>query len=86
MPSTYKTLHNQRDIVCLSTYQIANATDCARMQWQVLDWNTKAIDLYKRIGGVILKEWLTVRMTQPALSKFAAGEVSLTSDQNNHTK
>lgn len=56
------------------------------MQWQVLDWNTKAIDLYKRIGGDILKEWLTVRMTQPAISKFAAGEVSLANDRNKDTK
>ena len=50
---------------------------CARMQWQVLDWNTRAADLYERIGGKILKEWLTIRMTQPILEKFASGEISI---------
>ena len=47
------------------------------MQWQVLDWNTRAAELYERIGGSILREWLTIRMIQPALGKFAVGEVSI---------
>ena len=44
------------------------------MIWQVLDWNTRAAELYERIGGKFLREWLTIRMTQPELGKFASGE------------
>ena len=51
------------------------AKDCSRMQWQVLDWNTEAMRLYERVGGKFLKEWLTIRMDQPTLAKFAAGQV-----------
>ena len=47
------------------------------MVWQVLDWNTRAAKLYERIGGKIVKEWLTVRMIQPELGKFASGEISI---------
>ena len=55
--------------------QIAVDSGCCRMQWQVLDWNTKAIDLYVRMGGQVMREWVTVRMSQPALTQFAAGGV-----------
>lgn len=44
------------------------------MQWQVLDWNTKAIDFYERIGGKCLKEWLTIRMDKESLTNFAQGK------------
>ena len=56
--------------------------ECARLQWQVLDWNTRAADLYERIGGKCLKEWLTIRMTQPELGAFAAGKVSVDNASN----
>ena len=51
------------------------------MQWQVLDWNTKAIGFYESIGGAVVKEWLTVHMHHPELGRFAAGEMSV----NNNT-
>ena len=55
--------------------QIAVDMGCCRMQWQVLDWNTRAMDLYVRMGGKVLKEWITVRMSQPDLAQFATGGV-----------
>ena len=63
------------------TFQTAIASDCGRMQWQVLDWNTKAIGFYESIGGAVVKEWLTVHMRHPELGRFAAGEMSV----NNNT-
>ena len=30
---------------------------CKRMVWQVLDWNTPAIDFYKKYGTTIDTEW-----------------------------
>lgn len=53
--------------------QEAKDTDCARFQWQVLDWNTPSIDFYeKRIGGHQLKEWITMRMGRTDIDKFLA--------------
>jgi RimJ/RimL family protein N-acetyltransferase len=42
----------------------------SRFQWQVLDWNQKAIDLYRKIGAKELKEWITYRMDAAAIEKF----------------
>ena len=52
----------------------AVAKDCRRMNWQVLEWNTKAQDLYKRLGSRILKEWLSMRMDRYALRAFIEAE------------
>jgi len=53
--------------------QVAVRENCYGMRWQVLDWNTPAIDFYKALGAEIMQEWLTVRLTGDAL-RFLAGE------------
>ncbi|XP_064391000.1 thialysine N-epsilon-acetyltransferase-like [Halichondria panicea] len=50
--------------------KVAKTKDCQRMVWQVLDSNTKAFDLYERIGGKCLREWLTIRMDKKEMEKF----------------
>ena len=52
--------------------RLAVEQGCARYQWQVLDWNTPSIDFYKALGAVVMKEWLTMRVTGEALEKLAA--------------
>jgi len=44
----------------------------ARFEWQVLDWNTPSIEFYESLGAVVMKEWLTMRVTGDALEKLAA--------------
>lgn len=34
-----------------------------RMEWQVLDWNTTAIEFYKKYGTEFLHEWLDCRLS-----------------------
>ena len=63
--------------------QIGVAKDCKRMVWQVLDWNTRATELYERLGGSVVKEWLTVRMYADSLRIFAAGDQSAALSQPN---
>ncbi len=46
---------------------------CRRLQWQVLDWNTPAIDFYVAMGGEFMNEWRTVRLDDVALERLAAG-------------
>src|SRR5579862_6455654 len=36
---------------------------CQRLQWEVLDWNTPAIDFYRAMGAEFLEEWLNVRVS-----------------------
>ena len=46
--------HRKKGIASLLLMMLscaALAGDCARMVWQVLDWNESAIDFYKSING-----------------------------------
>jgi GNAT superfamily N-acetyltransferase len=52
--------------------QIAVRENCGRFEWQVLDWNTPSIEFYKSLGAVVMKEWLTMRVADDALSRLAA--------------
>ncbi len=49
---------------------IAVEKGCPRLQWEVLDWNTPAIDFYSAMGAEFLDEWRNVRVTGPALDAW----------------
>lgn len=42
--------------------ELAKSRNFARMDWQILDWNTAAIEFYKKRGATIDSEWLNGRM------------------------
>jgi GNAT superfamily N-acetyltransferase len=42
-----------------------------RLSWAVLDWNADAIALYDTVGARPQREWLTYRVSGPALSELA---------------
>jgi GNAT superfamily N-acetyltransferase len=50
---------------------IALEKGCGRLQWQVLDWNTPAIDFYKAMGAEFMDTWRNVRVTGEALRRLA---------------
>jgi GNAT superfamily N-acetyltransferase len=50
---------------------IALRENCYGMRWNVLDWNTPAIDFYKSLGGTLLNEWLIVRFDGEPLRRLA---------------
>ncbi len=41
---------------------------CGRMEWSVLAWNSRAIDFYKRMGGMAMDDWCLFRLDEQALS------------------
>ena len=51
--------------------KVAVAENCGRFQWQVLDWNTSAIDFYKSLGAEMMSAWLTMRVEGDNLRKLA---------------
>jgi GNAT superfamily N-acetyltransferase len=51
---------------------IARHEDCFGVRWQVLDWNTPAIDFYRKLGADFLDEWKTVSLQGNALEHLAA--------------
>jgi GNAT superfamily N-acetyltransferase len=44
---------------------------CARLEWSVLDWNERAIALYRAMGAVAMGEWTTMRLSGDALAAAA---------------
>jgi GNAT superfamily N-acetyltransferase len=41
-----------------------------RIEWVVLDWNTHAIDFYKKSGAHVLDDWNTVQMDENAIAAY----------------
>jgi GNAT superfamily N-acetyltransferase len=52
---------------------IAVEKGCPRMKWEVLDWNTPAIDFYAAMGAEFLDTWRNVRISGEALRQLASG-------------
>jgi GNAT superfamily N-acetyltransferase len=42
--------------------EIAKANQAHQLRWHVLDWNTPAIQFYKKIGMELDAEWIACRM------------------------
>ncbi len=53
--------------------RLAVEKGCTRCVWQVLDWNTPAIDFYKAQGATVMHPWLTCRVEGEALKRLAEG-------------
>jgi GNAT superfamily N-acetyltransferase len=43
--------------------ECARESDCGRVEWVVLDWNTSAQEFYQGMGASHLTEWLHYRLT-----------------------
>lgn len=50
-----------------ATIQKAIELDCYGMSWQVLDWNTPAIDFYKKYEAAIDSGWLNASLSREQL-------------------
>lgn len=48
----------------------AHDNGCKRVAWDVLDWNTNAINFYESTGANVLPDWRVVHMNQQNLDKF----------------
>ena len=41
-----------------------------RVSWEVLDWNTKAIEFYKSRGARVMEDWHVVQLDGEALKNY----------------
>jgi GNAT superfamily N-acetyltransferase len=42
-----------------------------RLEWNVLDWNSSAIDFYETLGAHALRQWVPFRIDKDALEQLA---------------
>lgn len=50
--------------------QVSKETKVRRMEWQVLDWNTPAIEFYKKYAAGLDSEWINCKLTNHQLEKM----------------
>jgi ribosomal protein S18 acetylase RimI-like enzyme len=48
----------------------AQKDEVRRIDWNVLDWNTPAIDFYEKTGAKVLKEWHVAQMDEAGIADF----------------
>ena len=48
----------------------ASEQQCKRVVWDVLDWNTNAINFYESTGAKVLEDWRVVHMNEQGLKNF----------------
>ena len=41
-----------------------------RVEWNVLDWNSPAINFYKKSGAKVLDDWRSVQMHRSEMKKY----------------
>ena len=46
------------------------AENVRRIEWNVLDWNTPAINFYEKSGANVLKDWCVVQMDEKGINQF----------------
>lgn len=54
-----------------SVARIAQREKCYGVRWEVLNWNQRAIDLYKSLGATFLEQWRSVMLSDGALDRLA---------------
>ena len=52
--------------------RLARERNCGRLEWSVLDWNEPAINFYRKLGAVPMREWTVFRVTGESLNKLAS--------------
>ena len=56
---------------------LALKNKCGRFEWSVLDWNKRAIDLYRGLGAIVLDDWLICRLDEAKCARVAEKLVRL---------
>jgi len=59
----------------VSLARIAVAEKCYGMRWEVLDWNTSAIDVYKRLGARFREHGRVMQLTGEELKRLSEIEL-----------
>jgi GNAT superfamily N-acetyltransferase len=50
--------------------EVSKETNVRRMEWQVLDWNTPAINFYKKYAATLDGEWINGKLTNTQIEQL----------------
>jgi ribosomal protein S18 acetylase RimI-like enzyme len=51
-------------------FEVARQENCKRVRWQVLDWNTSAMEFYRKAGAEITSSWLNCTFDRDGIMNF----------------
>jgi GNAT superfamily N-acetyltransferase len=51
-------------------FKVAITTKCKRVRWQVLNWNSSAIQMYKKNGASIDDEWYNCNYDEEGIRRY----------------
>jgi GNAT superfamily N-acetyltransferase len=51
-------------------FKLAKEENCKRLRWQVLDWNSDAIDVYNHIGAKLDSEWINCDFDKQGIAEW----------------
>ncbi|GHD01528.1 GNAT family N-acetyltransferase [Zhihengliuella salsuginis] len=68
-PDARKNGHGRALLATLA--RLAVERDCARLEWQVLNWNELAIGFYDSLGAEAMSGWTTRRLDGEGLTRLA---------------
>ena len=57
-------------ILFQETINLCKELEVNGMMWQVLDWNTSAIDFYKKFNSNVSSDWLTGKLTKDQIKNL----------------
>jgi GNAT superfamily N-acetyltransferase len=46
--------------------------NCGRYEWVALDWNERALEIYRKMGARTMNEWVMLRMNSADLCRLAS--------------
>jgi len=56
--------------------RVSKESGANRMEWQVLEWNTPAIEFYKKFNAVLDPEWINGKFTKEQLTNYKFKELT----------
>jgi GNAT superfamily N-acetyltransferase len=62
--------HKTGSALLKKIFEVANAENCKRVRWQVLNWNKTAIAMYSKSGAEINDEWLNCTFDAEGIRNF----------------
>jgi len=51
--------------------RMAAERNCGRLEWAALNWNTNALDFYRRLDAKAMNEWVVIRLDSQGLRRLA---------------
>lgn len=55
--------------------KFGNDLGVKRISWEVLDWNTPAIEFYEHIGANVMRDWHVVQLDEAGIAEYLANKL-----------